>query len=165
MDFIQQLQVWAKGDALQGKIMLGIGIVLAIGLIFILRSDQPMLRGMLIPIGLLLIANLGYGGFLTFSRPSHIQSTIELYNQNPVQAVNKELAKAETDHKSYSTLKPIWVVLIVVAIVLYFVLSGAYYKGLSIGLAGMFLGTLLIDGFLHQRLKPYLEVLRELGIN
>ena len=165
MDFIQQLQVWAKGDALQGKIMVGIGIVIAICLIFILRSDQSMLRGMLIPMGLLLVANLGYGGFLSFSRPNHIQSTIELYNQNPAQAVGKELAKAETDHKSYSALKPIWAVLIVVAIVLYFVLSSAYYKGLSIGLAGMFLGTLLIDGFLHQRLKPYLAVLRELSVN
>ena len=112
MDFIQQLQIWAKGDALQGKIMFVIGIVLALGILFILRGNHALLKGMLIPLGLLFLMKLGYGGFLAYSRPKHLKQTQEQYQTNRSQTVKQELDKANTDHKNYSNLKPVCICLL-----------------------------------------------------
>jgi len=161
MDFEQRLRTWANGDSLQGKIMLGIGILLAIYLAFIYSSEAPLLRGMFIPIVLLMIITLGYGGFLAFSRPKHITTTLESYQQQKEQTIEKELKKAQTDNKNYTMLKPIWTILVVVSIILYFVLSQEYYQGLCLGLAELFIGAFLIDNFLHRRLQPYLSLLKK----
>ena len=82
MDFMKQLQIWANGDASQGRVMVVVGILLSIAAILILRGDNPILKGMLIPMGLVILVNLGYGGFLAYSRPQHITKTQELYSQN-----------------------------------------------------------------------------------
>lgn len=165
MDFGQQLQVWAKGDALQGKIMIGIGLVLTLFLLFTLKGNNSLLKGMLIPLSLLAIINLGYGGFLAFSRPKHMQTTTELYQKQATQIIQKELNKSKKDNKNYSNLKPIWTALIVVSLGLFFLFAKEYYKGLSLGLGALFFGFLLIDTLLHQRLKPYLNTLQDLALN
>lgn len=162
MDFLQQLEIWAKGDALQGKLMLAIGILLSLAFIFILNGNNPLVKGMLIPLSLLILINIGYGGFLAFSRPKHIISTSKNYASNTTDTFKQELVKAKTDDKNYSTLKPIWAVLFVLSIVLYFIFTKAYYQGLSLGFMLLFLGFFLLDTFLHQRLKPYLNTLQEL---
>ena len=161
MDFLKQLKIWANGDALQGKIMATAAILTGLVLIFILNNDQVFLNGMIIPLSLLLIANLGYGSFLLFSRPKHLITTQNLYKENSKEAIKKELEKAMNDHKAYSILQYVWIGLMIVSVVLWFVLSGEYYKGLSIGLIIMSIGGFLIDTFLHRRLKPYLMVLEQ----
>jgi len=162
MDFVKQLEAWAKADASQGKLMLLVGFVLLISLYFVFRNSDPFVRGMLIPIGLLSLVYLGYGGFLTSSRPTHMINTSESYTTNPSETVNKEITKARADHSNYSKLRPVWLALIVLSLALTFFLSGEYYRGLSLGFAIMFFGALLIDTFLHRHLKPYLETLEGL---
>jgi hypothetical protein len=108
MDFLQGLNLWAKGDALQGKIMVGIGLLLVLALPFLFKSEYTLVKGMLIPICLLMIANLGYGSFLLYSRPKHIATTTKLYQQNPQETIQKEPNKAQTDNKSYAVIRQIW---------------------------------------------------------
>ncbi len=131
----------------------------------IFKGNNPILKGMIIPLSLLMIINFGYGGFLAFSRPKHIQTTTEAYNQQAPQVVQSELKKALTDNKNYTTLKPIWAILIVVSVGLFFFFTKEYYKGLSLGLMILFIGFLMIDSLLHNRLKPYLNTLQELLFN
>ena len=163
MDFSKQLQIWANGDASQGRIMVIAGVILSIAAIMILRGDNPVLKGMLIPMGLVILVNLGYGGFLSYSRPQHITKTQELYAQKSSDTVAKELAKAETDNRNYTVIKPVWATVMVIALILYFVVTKDYYKGLSMGLMGLALFGFLLDTFLHANLKPYLNLLRQLA--
>lgn len=162
MNLLDYTTTWIKGEVLQGKIMLAIGVIMLVGAIAIFRSDNTLLRGTLIPMGLILLIFFGYGGFQTFNRPTHIKKVTELFQENPAQAVEQEIAKAEKDHRNYSTLKVVWVVLIVLAAILYVFVSKDYFKGLSIGLIALFLTTLTVDSILHFRLKIYLEQLEKL---
>lgn len=62
MEFLQELSIWTKGDALQGKIMVGIGLILVLCLIFGFKYENPLLKGMFN-----LPANSGYSGVWKFS--------------------------------------------------------------------------------------------------
>jgi len=163
MDFTEQLTIWAKGDAIQGKIMLGIGLLLLLGLFFIVKSNNELLKGMLIPLTLLTLINVGYGSFLSFSRPNHLKQTHEQYKVNQSQVIAKELTKANRDSKNYTVIKPIEIILLIVSAFLYFAFSKEYYRGLSMGLMVFFVGTLFLDTLLHQRLQPYLTTLESLA--
>lgn len=162
MDFIQQLQTWTKGEIAQGQVMVGIGTLLIPVILLIIRSNHVLLKGMLIPLGLLLLMNLGYGGFLILTRPGKMQQTTAQFHQNPSQMLEKELAKVNGDSRVFATLKPTWAILVIVATLLYFILTRDYYKGLSLGLIGMFWTLLTLDTFFHSRLKIYLNAIQEL---
>lgn len=160
MNFSKQIKNWIDGDVLQGKIMITVGLLLGLAIWFIVNSADASIQGMLYPFVLLLIANLGYGTFLLFSRPHQLKSSQALYAQNPQQAIQKELEKVEKDDKVYAMLKPIWIGLLIVAILLWFVFSEPYWKGLSLGVVIMSIGGFFIDFFLHRRLTPYLSFLK-----
>lgn len=160
MDFSQQLEKWANGDIFQGRIMAVTGLLIGSFIFYILQNDSTLFNGMLIPITLLFLAYAGYGGFLLFSRPKHIQTAQKLYQKDAAAALQNELEKAENDNRAYSLLKPVWIGLLLISIVLWFVLSGEYWKGLSLGLIIMSFSGLMLDTFLHRRLKPYLNFLR-----
>jgi len=61
MNFIDYTNSWVKAKLTQGKIMIGIGFLLLIALYFIFRSQNELLRGAVIPLGLLVLVLIGYG--------------------------------------------------------------------------------------------------------
>ncbi|MCP4521393.1 MAG: hypothetical protein GY827_06840 [Cytophagales bacterium] len=157
MDFIKYTTEWVKGEVFQGKIMIGIGILLLVGAIAIFKSEHEVLRGTLIPLGLIIIALLGYGGFQIAGRPAHIDKVNTIYQQNPKEAIEQEYNKAMKDNKAYSTLKPVWAGLIILSVILYFIFSSYYFKGLAIGGVALFLSLLILDTTLHYRLQGYFK--------
>lgn len=162
MNLIDHTTTWVNGEVLQGKIMLGLGILVLGAAIAIFKSEHELLKGSLIPLGLLTLMLCGYGGFQVFGRPPHIQKVSEVFAQNPETAVKQELEKAQKDHRIYSTIKMIWIILLAIIAIGSLFISADYYKGLAIGLMVMFLSMLIIDTTLHHRLKVYLNVLMSL---
>lgn len=162
MEIINHTTNWVKGDIFQGKIMLTIGILLLIGAVAIFKNNHPILKGTLIPIGLSVLILIGYGSYLAFSRPGHLENVKTVYAENQENAIHQEYEKASKDNKAYSTLKPIWIVLIIISALLFFVFKTDYLKGLSIGLIGLFFVALIVDTMLYYRVKPYLEALTKL---
>ncbi len=162
MDFINHTSNWVKGDIFQGRVMLSIGILLLITAFAILKSNHTFLKGSLIPLGLAITILIGYGSFLAFSRSEHLVNVKTEYIENNEKAIQQEYEKAAKDNKAYSTLKPIWVILITISSVLFYFCKTDYLKGLSVGLIGLFLIALIIDSLLHHRLKPYFEILSSL---
>ncbi|MEM6342412.1 MAG: hypothetical protein AAF927_00980 [Bacteroidota bacterium] len=79
MKFIQKPQIWAKGDLLQGKIMLGVSIVLLLVSIAIFRGESEVLCGGLIPLGLTLVVLMGYSTYVMSSRQIYIQEMTSRY--------------------------------------------------------------------------------------
>lgn len=158
MDFLQQLQIFTKGDVQQGKWMIGIAMVVLLPIAFLLfKNNLSLQKGMAIPVCLLFIINVGYGSYVLYSKPKHLEKTEQQFKTNPQKTSGAELEKAKADNKSYTTLKYVWGFCAIVFIVLYFVVARDFYKGLYLGFASLFLGFLIIDSFFHQRLKIYTD--------
>ncbi|MDQ0593508.1 hypothetical protein QFZ37_001877 [Chryseobacterium ginsenosidimutans] len=160
MDFIQQIQVWTRGELEQGKWMLAISLLLLPVLFLLLKSGNALSRGMVIPLSVLFLIIAGYGSYLVISRTKNTEQIENQFRQNAGQTIESQYQKATKDEKDFTLLKSIWGAMIVVSIVLYF-FTKEYYRGLSLGLAVMFVGLLITDTFLHYRLNQYRNVLQE----
>ena len=161
MNILQHTEEWVKSEVFQGKIMFVIGILFSIAFISIIKSQNVLLKGTLIPLGFMLVILFGYGGFQILKRPTHLLKVKETYHQNSQKAITAEYEKTIKDHKNYSMLKKVWVVLIILSAIAFLLFSKEYFKGLSIGLIALFLTTLIVDSILHQRLLAYLEYLKK----
>ncbi|WP_426482949.1 hypothetical protein [Chryseobacterium sp. R2ACT005] len=157
MEILQEFSIWTKGDELQGKIMVGIGLVLVLCLLLGFKYENPLLKGMFIPICLLTAASLGYGSFITYSRTKHLKTLTEQYGNNPKETVKMALGKAQNDHKIYIILKIVWSTLLILSVLIFLFTVKEYYKGLILGLFCLFVGFLLIETFLHSRLTHCFE--------
>lgn len=162
MDFITQLQTWTKGDITQGKWMVGIAVFILLPVaILLMKSSCSHQRGMLIPVCLLFLMNVGYGGYLLFSKPKYAEERTAQFQINAEETIKTEITKIKADDRSYAMTKYIWAGLLIISVACFFVFKKEYFQGLSIGFAVLFLGLLLIDTFLHNRLKLYLAILIE----
>ncbi|MCF6296806.1 MAG: hypothetical protein L3J08_02300 [Flavobacteriaceae bacterium] len=164
MELIQYTSEWVKGEVNQGKILIILGVILLIASVFIFKGTNDILRGMLIPFGLILLIFLGYGAYQTFGQQSHLTKVTESYKENTKNTIQKEYEFAQKGDKSYTSLKPIWALLIVVSVALYFIVSKDYSKGLAMGLMLLFLTILILDSVMHYRLKTYLKGITEIRL-
>ncbi|MCE7044052.1 hypothetical protein [Dyadobacter sp. CY312] len=163
MSFIQQLQNWTKGDILQGKWMIGIAIIILLPIfILLIKSNNSLQKGMVIPLFLLFVMNICYGGYLLSSKPNHNVKTEKQFQLNAQKTVKNEINKIKVEDKSYKVTKYAWAGLLIFSVVCFYIFNQEYYQGLSLGFVVMFLGMLLIDVFLHQRLKFYITALCEI---
>ncbi len=162
MELIKYTSEWVKGEIFQGKIMLIIAILFLFASIAILKSNHEILRGTLIPLGVIILLLLGYGGFQTFGRQSYMTKVTTVYKESPEKTIKQEYDKALKDGKIYKILKIVWTILIVISVIVYFVFSKDYFKGFAIGLIELFLITLIVDSMLHYRLEIYLKGITEI---
>lgn len=148
----QIVQNWLKAELLQGKIMIGFGVLVLVAFIGIFRSQNELLRGMLIPFSLLILVLIGYGGYILQSRPVHLKQSTELFEHAKEEAITQEIAKHTNDNKAGKTLiKYVYPSLIIVSAIALFLLSSLYYKGMAIGFILLFASTLVIDnGFVTR---------------
>ena len=160
MNFIEQITMWAKGDISQGKWMMGISIFVVLPLLFFLiKNGGSLQKGMVLPLGFLVLVNLGYAGFILSSKPKYSAEIEKLYQENPSQAFSREYEKMKDFDRSYILTKYLWAALLTASVIGFFNVSKEYFQGLTIGLALMFFGLLLVDVFLHNRLKLCLAAL------
>lgn len=162
MDFIEYTNTWAKSEVFQGRIMMGIGLLLILALIGILKNENELLRGSLIPLGLLLIVLVGYGGYILYSRPAHAKSSIELYEESKAEAISAEAAKHINDNKAGKTLLRIYPLLMLISIATLFFGFPAYYKGMALGFAVLFIAIFIIDNSFVTRSDSFLGFLESL---
>ena len=123
MKLIEHTARWVVGEVFQGKIMVTIGVILLVTFIAILRSESPILKGVLIPLALMALIQMGYGGFQLFSRPAHVSKVENTCKLDEDQALTQEYEKAVKDDKIYSRFKLVWASLIIVSVLLYFLFS------------------------------------------
>lgn len=158
MDLIPHLQTWTKGDIIQGKWMISIAFLILLSLcILFIKTNNSLQKGMLIPLCLLFLLNVGYGSYLLISKPKYATERTAQFQLNAEEIIKNEVGKIKADDKSYTMTKYIWACLLILSVVCFFIFNKDYFQGLSLGFAIMFLGMLIIDVFLHNRLKLYLE--------
>lgn len=162
MNNIDPITEWAKGDILQGKWMIGISIFVMLPvLIFLVKNGGSLQKGMALPLGFLFLVNLGYAGFMLSSKPQYSADIEKLYRQNPTQTFKHEYKKIKDFDRSYTLTKYLWAALLAGSVIAYFIISDGYFQGLTIGFALMFVGLLIVDVFLHSRLKVCLAALSQ----
>jgi len=159
MEIIKYTTQWVKGEVIHGKIAVALAIISFIAFLYFANFQQSFYKGMILPIVFIQMVLLGYGSFQIVKRPSHINKVAQEIKIQPAETLKKELLKAQNDNKVYSILKPIWAVLFVVSIALFFVLKNDFWQGMSFGFIIWFLVAFIFDTFLHQRLKAYLSSL------
>lgn len=159
MDFIQNLNTWIKGDLQQGKWMIAIAVfILLPTFTLLLKSIHSLQKGVAIPIILLMLMNIFYGGYLLFSKPKYAIERTAQFQIYAEETIKNEVVKIKANDKSYRLTKYVWASLLCVSVVCFFIFKKEYLQGLSLGFAVMFLGMLLIDVFLHQRLAKYMSL-------
>lgn len=164
MNFLQHVQVWIKGDVLQGRWMIGIALVVFLpSILLVIKNNNAILRGMWIPLSLLLLMSIGYGGFLVSSKPKLMEQTKIQFEKNPAKTLETVLEKVKQANKSYGITKILWATFLVVSVVLYFVFTKDYFKGFTLGLMIMFFGMLVIDTILHHRVKQAMDFLSQIN--
>lgn len=165
MNLLQQMQLWTKGDELQGRWMIGIALVVLLpSILLVFKNNNPILHGMWIPLFLLLLMNIGYGSYLVLSKPKSLKETKIQYEKNPTQTVEIVLGNMKQADKSYRITKFLWATFMAISVLLYFVFTKNYFKGLTLGLMIMFFGMLVIDTMLHQRVKQTMETINHINI-
>lgn len=162
MEFINYINAWVKNEVLQGRIMVGVGVLFLLAFIVIIRSEIELLRGSLIPMGLLIVVLIGYGGFILYSRPAHAKESIALYRTNPQEAVVKEIAKHTNDNKAGMPLTQyVYPALLLLSAIALFFAPSPYFKGMAIGFAILFVSTFIIDSGFVSRSNAFLTFLNQ----
>ena len=163
MDFIEYTQNWAKSEVVQGRIMIGVGLVLLIGFIGILRSNHELLRGSVIPLGILIAIFIGYGGFILYSRPAHAKESIELYKKSKTDALEKEKEKHISDNKAGNILlKFVYPGIILFGLILLIIASTPHFKGMGLGFALLGIAAYVMDYGFVARSDAFLSFLNTL---
>ncbi len=161
MKFVDYTNDWAKSEVYQGKIMIGIGLFLAIAFIAIFRSENVLLRGALFPMGLLLAILLGYGCFIIYSRPAHAKVIIGVHQKSSQAAIKQEIAKHENDNKAGKLLLRIYSILMLVSVIALLFVSSPHNKGLALGFVLLFISTFIIDTGFVTRSDNFLAFLMQ----
>jgi len=158
MDFIEYTNNWAKSEVTQGRIMIGISIVLLFVLYYLFRSQNELLRGTLMPLGLLLIVLVGYGSYILYSRPAHAKESITQYQQSKKETIEKEKTKHINDNKAGKMLiKYVYPILMLVSVLALLLVPNQYYKGMALGFLLLFVSTYIMDNGFVSRSDAFLS--------
>lgn len=162
MDFIEYINIWTKSEVTQGRIMVGLGIVLLPVFYSIFRSQNELLKGGLIPFSLLVLVLIGYGSYILFSRPAHAKESIALYEQSKSEAIEAEKTKHINDNKTGKMLmKYVYPIMILLSAVSLLFIASTYYKGLAIGIVLLFASTYIIDNGFVTRSDAFIDFLNK----
>jgi hypothetical protein len=157
---------WTKGEISQGRIMIVIGLLLLIANYLIWKKGDGLLKGMFIPLLVVNLILLGYGGYIIVSRASRLEELTVSFKQNPDRTLKQERERLLREKKAYPKFKIAWVVVIAVACVFCLLTIQPFSKGVALGILLFGITALLIDSFLENRGKIYLENIGTLyGVN
>lgn len=157
MDLLKHTISWVQGDIMQARVMLIIGLLLLIAYVFIWKSSDAMLRGMIIPLSLVLLLLIGAGLAFPSARKKQLQKVELSIKENPDQAIKLEKERILKDKNAYLKFFIVWSIIITAGIVLFFLTQSPYSKGLALGILFFALSAFMVDGFLQQRSANYFK--------
>ncbi|NNK80205.1 MAG: hypothetical protein HKO93_01805 [Flavobacteriales bacterium] len=158
---IEHVTKWANGDIAQGKIMLIAGVLALLAAIFAWKNGGEMLRGMLIPMGLIVLICGGYGGFMQNQRAGIITEVSKGFQEDAKVIRDAEIARISKECRTYKMMNYIWASMALVGVVILFMAGTNVWKGASLGIILLAATGFIVDNFLHGRAEVYLsELLR-----
>lgn len=137
--------------------MMIVGVIIIFATYGIWRSDNDLLRGMLIPLALLIVILIGYGAYILYSRPAHARDSIALYQTSTQDAIAKERTKHITDNKVGNTLLRTYPILMLLSVLVLIFVNDPHYKGMAIGFAFLFAAAFIIDSGFVSRSNAFID--------
>lgn len=164
MEFSQHTINWAKGEILEAIIMGTIGLLIVVSsLLFWKFGHTPYAKAMVIP---LLVVGLipviaGISGVI--SNTNRIETYQESYAQNPTAFVQAEKARVERFEDIFKYSYPAAIIMVIGGAVLFFFISLANWKAISLALMVLGVMAYFIDHFAKERADRYLvEIEKEM---
>ena len=165
VDFLPQLQEYYKGERLGAIWFTIVGVALLLLSLFIWKQSPPvsMGRGLLYPLLFVGICCIIAGPLLMRSNKDRLVRFPQEYQVDEQAFIIKETARLEGVGRWWLPLKITWSLIILVGLVLAFIGTTPYWKGLGLGL--LLIGAIghVVDGFAHERANVYLDHLDEAG--
>jgi len=160
MDFTEQTNLWVKSEILQGRIMIGIGILLLCVCIAIFRSENDLLRGGLIPLVLLLVVLIAYGGYILQSRPAFASASIDQFATSQEAAITHTREKHINDNKAGKTLiGMVYPALMLISVIALFFVTAPFHKGMALGFIALFVAVYIMDSGFVSRSDAFIAYL------
>jgi hypothetical protein len=162
MNMLEISTRWAKGEVVQGRIMMVAGIGFTIAAILVLDRHTGLIRGFAGPAVLIVLALCGYGANLMFSRPAEINRFVVAYEADAAAFRVSEKQRFLDLRTSFARNQIIWASLSVAAAIAAFLVSSPTYVSLALGMLLAAIIAFAIDTALALRAKKGLQELAAL---
>ncbi len=162
MNFETYINAWTKNEVTQGRIMIGLGVLVVLSIYFIVKSNNEFFKGAIIPFAILAFIGIFYGGYIVYSRPAHAQESIIRYAQSPEKGIEEEEAKHIMDNQLGNTLLKVYPILVILSAIGLMLASTPHYKGMAVGFVLLFISTYIIDYGFISRSDKFIEFLHTL---
>lgn len=152
---LQHTAKWVSGEVVQGKVMLAVGILLLLACVFLWQSASALHRGVAIPLAIVMLVNLGYGGYILKARPALLAETEQVSQEDVTTAIDSEKERAANEIKAYASLKYVWIGLAIVSGLSLFFFTPSFVYGIALGMLILAVSGMTIDSFLMNRISQY----------
>jgi hypothetical protein len=156
---MDELRRYFSGERDVAFMAIAIGLV-AIVVTFVLigRRKEPFYRGLLAPVLLVALGGTIGGSVLAVQSLQRIQDLGELYDEDPWSVGEVEKPRMAKVNANWAPLKITWCALGGVAVIVAVARRG-FWRGLSLGVAGLCVGLFVLDTYAERRAERYTQAL------
>jgi uncharacterized membrane protein len=161
MDFVQHTIDWCKGEIFEAKIILIFGVFLVIAAVLFYFGNTPNAKAMfytLLVVGTLFVIG---GGYMWNVNPKRIADSKIQFQENPLEFIQAEKARAENFISWYPKTRYIIGVVGILGIAFSIFWATPIGRAIGIGLLIITLATYVIDYFSEERAEVYYEHILE----
>lgn len=165
MKFIDHTIAWCTGELFEARIILIVGVLLAISAsAFWILGNTPFAKAAIWPALVLSVIIISMGVTLTISNNSRIKKFTEAYNENPVAFIDSEKKRTDDFIRWYPKTR--WIFFGVgVAGMLLVIYGNALWKSIGLVLMSAALFTFVVDHFSEERALEYAKHISNAGAN
>jgi hypothetical protein len=147
----------------ESLLFMGAGVAALLASILLFRSSSPY-RGMIGPLALIALIQLGVGGAVYFRTDAQIAELTALLEKDPPAYVAKELPRMEKVSSSFTTYKFAEIALLAAGIAMTFLFRGRDVPySIGVGLIIQPSLMLVLDLFAERRADVYIEQIKALA--
>lgn len=156
---MDELRRYFSGERDVGFMAIGIGLVaLGLAAVLVRRRKQPFFRGLLVPVVLVALGGTLGGAALGVQSLQRIRDLGELYDADPWAVPEVEKPRMAKVDANWAPLKITWCVLGSICVVVAVARRG-FWRGLSVGVAGLCVGLFVLDTYAERRAERYMAAL------
>jgi hypothetical protein len=164
MNLDDVIRNYFAGEKSEAALILLAGIAaLAVALWLWFAIREPFARGLASTLLLVAALGLGVGGAVHFRSDAQAQQLVELRRADPMRFDAEEGPRIRQVVKSFGSYRIAYAVAVVLALVFVFLLGGALFHGLAVGLLILAALGFTIDWYAENRAVEYVRALEAAG--
>ncbi len=163
MNILQSLETYTDAQKSVGTnfIILGILLLILAGIFAFFVSKSPMASGLqwgAISTGVfIIVGGISYHNFCEKTQ----RESAAIYKEDVAGFVQFEHERMEKVDKGFLIYQLTFAAFVVAALIIIVFIQAPVLKGVAFSVAILFLGIMLIEGFSHQSISEYTNILRE----